>query len=76
MTSEENFKVESQKCLYAVKVLYEYALGNNLQNTQAFLNWQDVLNVYSLLPPVNAYIGSDVDDEEPCIDERGDNTSL
>ena len=30
--------------------LYEVALKLNLENTQEFINWQDCLNEFSLLP--------------------------
>ena len=31
--------------------IYETALMLKLENTQEFINWQDYLNEYSLLPP-------------------------
>jgi hypothetical protein len=31
--------------------IYETALMFKLENTQEFINWQDHLNEYSLLPP-------------------------
>jgi hypothetical protein len=31
--------------------IYETALMLKLENTQEFINWQDHLNEYSLLPP-------------------------
>lgn len=66
----EKFAVELKKSLDFVKMLYEYALNNNFHNSQEFINWQDVLNVYSLLPEENVQILDKIDDVNDDCSQR------
>jgi len=62
MTEEEKIEQQKQQILNAFIInsnnsinlcyqIYNFAVQNNLQNTQVFMNWQDELNKISVLYP-------------------------
>ena len=46
----ELVKMMNEHAIMAARI-YETALMLKLENTQEFINWQDYLNEYSMLPP-------------------------
>ena len=46
----ELVKIMNEYAIMAARI-YETALMLKLENTQEFINWQDHLNEYSMLPP-------------------------
>ena len=48
--ASELVKMMNEHVIMAARI-YETALMLKLENTQEFINWQDYLNEYSMLPP-------------------------
>ena len=46
----ELVKMMNEHAIMSARI-YETALMLKLENTQEFINWQDYLNEYSMLPP-------------------------
>ena len=47
----QTFIINSNNSINLCMQLYQFAVQNNLQNTQVFINWQDNLNKISVMYP-------------------------
>ena len=47
----QTFIINSNNSINLCIQIYQFAVQNNLQNTQVFINWQDKLNEISIMYP-------------------------
>ena len=47
----QTFIINSNNSINLCLQIYQFAVQNNLQNTQVFINWQDKLNEISIMYP-------------------------
>jgi len=47
----QTFIINSNNSINLCMQIYQFAVQNNLQNTQVFMNWQDKLNEISIMYP-------------------------
>ena len=69
----QTFIINSNNSINLCMQLYQFAVQNDLQNTQVFINWQDKLNEISVMYPNIIDITNIQDTQETNKNENVDN---
>lgn len=69
----QTFIINSNNSINLCLQLYQFAVNNNLQNTQVFMNWQDKLNEISIMYPNVIDITNNQDTQQTNKNENVNN---
>lgn len=69
----QTFIINSNNSINLCLQLYQFAVKNNLQNTQVFMNWQDKLNEISIMYPNVIDITNNQDTQQTNKNENVNN---
>lgn len=69
----QTFIINSNNSINLCMQIYQFAVQNNLQNTQVFINWQDRLNEISVMYPNIIDITNNQDTQQTNKNENVNN---
>jgi hypothetical protein len=69
----QTFIINSNNSINLCMQIYQFAVQNNLQNTQVFINWQDRLNEISVMYPNIIDITTNQDTQQTTEKENVNN---
>ena len=69
----QTFIINSNNSINLCMQIYQFAVQNNLQNTQVFINWQDKLNEISVMYPNIIDITNNQDTQQTNKNENVNN---